>query len=140
DLIDDLADREVPHETHLTGRAERARHRAARLRREADRVARAVVRHQYRFDVVRVVQAQQRLARLAVGAGDLRLRLDRAEAERARKEIAERLRQIRKLVPARLGAACDVPPDLPRAVRGLLAVAQPVDERSLIDIADRGTS
>src|SRR6185503_8023515 len=92
DLIDDLADREVPHETHLPGRAECAGHRAARLRGKADGVARAVVRHQYRFDVMAVVQSQQRLARLAVGAGDLRLRFYRAEAERARKQIAERFR------------------------------------------------
>ena len=96
------------------------------------------MRHEHGLDVMTVVQTQQRLARLAVGARDLRLRLDRAEAERAREEIAERLWQIRELVPARLRAACDVPPDLARAVRRLLAIAQPSDERSLIDVADRG--
>src|SRR5436853_3009700 len=103
DLIDDLADGEIAHETHFASGAERAGHRTARLRREADRVARAVMRHEDRFDVMAVVQAEQRLARLAVRARDLGLRLDRAEAERAREQVAERLWQIGELVPARLG-------------------------------------
>jgi len=98
-----------------------------------------VVRHENRFDVMAIVQAQQCLARLAVGARDLCLGLDGAETERSREQVAERLRQIRELVPARFRAARDVTPDLARAICRLLAVAQPLDERSLVHVADRGT-
>src|SRR5436853_6037602 len=83
DLIDDLADGEIAHETHLAGGAERAGHRAAGLRREADRVARAVMRHEHRLDVMTVVQPKERLACLTIRALDLVRELDGAPAEGA---------------------------------------------------------
>ena len=56
DLGDDFSGAEVPHETHLTGCAEDAAHRAAGLGADADRVAR-VVTHQHRFDDLTVIEA-----------------------------------------------------------------------------------
>ena len=72
-LLDDLAGREVAAEAHRAGRAERARERAARLRRQADGAAVAVP-HRDGLDRVAVGGAQAQLDR-AVG-GDL-LGLDR---------------------------------------------------------------
>src|SRR5206468_9165427 len=137
DLIDDLPDGEITHQSHLARRAERAGHRTASLRREAHRVACAVVRHEHRLDVMTVVQPQERLARLAVRARDLGLGLDGAEAERPREQVAQGFGQVGQLIPARLGPARDMPPDLARAIDGFLAIAQPRDERALGDIADR---
>ena len=80
DLLDDLARVEVALEAGLPGRAERATHRAAGLRRDAHgRAFRA--EHQHGLDLRAVVRAPQPLARRAVGA---RLLVTGVERERER--------------------------------------------------------
>ena len=81
------------------------------------------MRHQHRLDVMTVVQPQQCLARLAIGARDLGLGLERTEAERPREQVAQRLRQIGELIPAARCPPRDVSPDLFRHIlmRTLLA-------------------
>ena len=64
DLRRDLAGRQVVPQAHLPGRAERATHRAPRLRGHADRDAVAVA-HEHGLDRVLAAKAQQRLARRA---------------------------------------------------------------------------
>ncbi len=65
-LIEDLGRGQVAREAGLTGRAKRARVRAAGLARDADRVAVAVVLHEDGLDFVAVVQAEEALRRLSV--------------------------------------------------------------------------
>src|SRR5260221_9650254 len=137
-LIDDLADRELTDEAHLAGRAEGAGHRTARLRREAHRVPRAVMRHEDALDVMAVVQTEKGLARLAVGALDLVHELHGAPAERRRQRAPQSHWQIRERLPIASGTARDVPPDLPRAIGRLAVVAEPDRERALVDVADGG--
>ena len=60
-LVEDLRRREVPPERHLARRAERARQRAARLRRQAERAAAVAVAHQHRLDRMAVGRAEERL-------------------------------------------------------------------------------
>jgi len=123
DLVDDLADREIADEPHLAGRAERARHRAARLGRDAHGVARAVMRHEHALDVVPVGEPQQRLARLAVGARLLAHELDGAPAERGRERLPQRLGEIGELHRRPFGPVRRVTADLPRAIGRLAPLA-----------------
>jgi hypothetical protein len=62
DLLDDLGGREIPREAERTRGAERARHRAAHLRRQAQRDPLGF-RYQHRFDLRPVGGAQDRLQR-----------------------------------------------------------------------------
>jgi hypothetical protein len=139
DLIDDLSHREIADQAHLARRAERAGHRAAGLSREAHRIAGAVVGHEDRLDVMPVVQLEQHLARLPVGALDLAHRLDRAPAEAPRQGVTEHLRKVGDAVPIGCGAARDLPADLLRAIPRLPALLEPQTERGPIDVGDRRT-
>ena len=67
DLLDDLADVEVAFEAGLAGRAERAAHRAAGLRRHADGRAVGAV-HQHGLDLRAVGRAPQPLRASASSA------------------------------------------------------------------------
>ena len=60
DLADDFAGGQVPDEPHLAGEAERARHGAADLRRDAERHRRRVG-DEHRFDLPAVGEPQQEL-------------------------------------------------------------------------------
>ena len=113
-LVEDLRRRQVAAEAHLTGRAERARQRAARLRRDADRAPSVPVAHEHRLDRMAVARAEERLQRAVLR---MRLVLDRQRRERdvLREPRAERRRNVRHLVVA--GCAARGPfPDL--AARG----------------------
>jgi hypothetical protein len=69
DLGDDFSGAKVSHETHLTGCAKNAAHRAAGLGADANRVAR-VVTHQHRLNDLAIVEAQKKFAREAIAAED----------------------------------------------------------------------
>ena len=60
-LVEDLAGGQVAAEPGLTGRAERARKRAARLRRDAERRAVAEMLHEHGFDFFAVAQPKEPL-------------------------------------------------------------------------------
>ena len=62
DLADDFAGGQVPHQPHLAGEAEAARHRASDLGRDAEGHRRRVG-DEHRFDHVAVGEAQQRISR-----------------------------------------------------------------------------
>ena len=80
-LVEDLGRRQVAAEAHRAGGAERARERAARLGRDADRPASVPVAHQHSLDRVSVGGAEERLH----GAvGGVRLVLDGQRRERHR--------------------------------------------------------
>ena len=66
-LVEDLARAQVAAEPHLAGRAERARERAAGLRRDADRAAAVAVAHQHSLDRVVVLRCEQHLQRAVAG-------------------------------------------------------------------------
>src|SRR2546430_15083621 len=128
DLVDDLARGEISHETHLTGRAERAGHRAAGLRRNAHRVSCAVTRHEHALDVVPVAEHEQHLAGLAIRARLLAHGLDGRPPKRSGERIAEGLREIGQRFDPPFGAMGRVPADLLSAVPGLTVLCQPRDE------------
>ena len=83
DLSGDLAGGEVPDEAHLAGETERAGHRAADLRRDAERLRRRVGDVDG-FDPPAVLEAQQELRR-AVGRGLARVDRRRVDASRDRR-------------------------------------------------------
>eukprot|EP00964_Phaeocystis_antarctica_P157434 scaffold127594_cov69-Phaeocystis_antarctica.AAC.7 len=62
-LLEDLVGAQVTFEAHLAGRAERAAHRAAHLRRDARCAPVIRIRHQHRLNELPVVQTQQTLSR-----------------------------------------------------------------------------
>ena len=121
-LVEDLRRRQVATERHLAGRAERARQRAAGLRRETERTAPVAVAHQHSFDGVAVGGQEQRLHR-AVTRGALGLDGESRERHRGGQLLAEGARQIgHRLVAA--GTARRPVPHLAGAVHGLAALAQ----------------
>ena len=89
--------RQVPAEPHRARGAERARQRAARLRRDADG-APVAVPHQHRLEREAVGAAEARLHG-AVGRALLLLERQLGERELLREPRAERLRERRHLVP-----------------------------------------
>ena len=117
-LVDDLPLAQVAAEAHLAGGAERARERAARLRRDAHRPPPVAVAHQHRLDRMTVDGVEQRLDR-AVARVRLVHELERGErnaARRAARRVAAG--QVRHLVERRRAARSPFP-DLARAVGGL---------------------
>ena len=98
DLVDDLGRLEIPGEAELAGRAERAADRAARLARDAQRVALALgaarrVVHEDRLDERAVRQPMEPLlGQAAVGQAHLGV-VDGVEAEGRGELLAERRRQ-----------------------------------------------
>src|SRR5207245_8180255 len=120
-----LARREVPDEPHLAGRAERAGHRATGLRRNADGVARAVMRHEHGLDPMAIVELQQDLARLAIGARLLDDRLDAGPAERGGERGAQALREIGELAPVPRRGMRRVAADLLHPIAGLALSGEP---------------
>ena len=113
-LVEDLGRRQVATELHRPGGTERARERAARLGRDADRASAVAVAHQNCLDRMAVAGPKQRL----YGAV-LRLLLlgDRERRERhvAAQALAQTGRHVRhRVIPCRT-ARCPLP-DLPGAV------------------------
>src|SRR5712692_2936450 len=127
-LVENLRLREVAPEAHLAGRAERARERAAALRRDADRAPPVPVAHQHRLDGMAVTGAEQRLDG-SVLRTRLVLDLERRERHALGEARAQRGREVRHLLVA--GRAARRPlPHLARAIDGL--VLQFLFERSEI--------
>ncbi len=104
-LVEDLGRAEIPRESGLAGRAERARERASGLRRDADRRAVPRVLHEHRLDFFAVVQAKESFGRLIVAAALHDDGLDRRERQPAlrqrrpqlfgqRRHLADVLRQF----------------------------------------------
>ena len=100
DLFEDLRRRQVAGQPALPRRAERARHPAAGLRRDAHRVALRVA-HQHRLERRAVDRPPQHLARLAGVALDLAHRVEQAREQRVGDLFAHRGGQIGHL--ARIG-------------------------------------
>ena len=124
-LLADLLGLEVAPEPHAAGGAERARERAARLRREADGAALAVA-HRDGLERVAVVRAQLQLDRAVLGA--LRgLLAERAQRRVALEALAQRPRQRRDLVPALGELRVDGVRELPGAVRGCALLLEHVE-------------
>ena len=121
-LVEDLGRGQIPPERHLAGCAERARQRAAGLRREAERAAPVAVAHEHGFDRVAVGGREQRLHG-AVPRGALGLDGQGRERNRSGELVAERPRQVRHRLVAARPARRPVP-HLAGAVGGLAAVAQ----------------
>ncbi len=121
-LVEDLGRRQVAAELHRPGRAERARERAARLGRDADRAAAVAVAHQHRLDRVAVVGAEERLH-----GAVLRLLLvgdrERRERDGVAQGLAQRGRHVRHRVVARRASRRPLP-HLAGAVRRLAVVGQ----------------
>ena len=129
-LIEDLRGSQVAPETHLPGRAERARQGAARLRRETDGAAAVAVPHQNRLDRLAVRRAEQRL-HCAVARLRLALELERRERDARCQLGSESGGDVRhRLVP---GYAAGRPlPDLPSPVGRLAALGEFVLEEGEI--------
>ena len=92
DLADDFARGQVPREPHLAGQAERAGHRAAHLRRDAEGHGRRIG-DEHRFDPLAVRQAKQEL----LGAVDRAFAMDelrRRQRELGGQLLAQRARQV----------------------------------------------
>ena len=85
-LVEDLGRGQVAAEPHLPRRAEGARERAARLRREADGAASVAVAHQHGFDGMTVCGAEERL-----DGAVARLRFLDERQRRERHLVGERL-------------------------------------------------
>ncbi len=100
DLLEDLCRRQVALQPALTGRAERARHPAARLRRDADGVSLRIA-HQHRLERRAVDRAPQHFSRLPGIALDLPDGVKQPGEQRFRHLLAHRRRQIGHL--ARVG-------------------------------------
>jgi hypothetical protein len=66
-LVEDLGGRQVAPELHPPGRAERARQRAARLARQAERAPAVAVAHQHRLHRAAVGRLEERLGGLVAG-------------------------------------------------------------------------
>ena len=109
---------EVAAELHLSRGAERARQRAAGLRRDADRAPPVAVAHEHRLDRMAVARAEQRLHR---PVARVRLVLDRQRRERdvLLEPRAQRGRNVRHLVVSR-GASRSPLPDLAAPVGRLV--------------------
>src|SRR5438093_786328 len=110
----DLAHGQVVAKTHLARRAEGAPHRAAGLRRHADRDA-VSIPHQDGLDHVRPAEPEKRLPGRAPVGGPLIQELD-ADRKRTRQALPERRRNVRHLLVGRPGAECAVAVDAPGAV------------------------
>ena len=121
-LLEDLAAGEVAAEAHGAGGAERARQRAARLRRDADR-APVAVPHQHRLDREPVQRAEPRLHRL-VGRALLLVEDQVGERQLAGESRADGLRQRRHLVPGGREVARHTLPDLLSPIRWLAPVSE----------------
>ena len=121
-LVEDLGRRQIPAEAHLPGRAERARERAAGLRREADGTASVAIAHEDSLDGVPVVRPEERLDRSVAGLA-LGHDLEGGERHLRGEPRAEALRERRHLVVGR-GAACRPLPHLTCAVARLAEVGE----------------
>ena len=92
-LVDDLRRRKVTSQSHLSRRAERARHAAASLRRDAQRRSLGVA-HENRLDLRAVVQAPQVLDRAPTVSFQRHDLGDEVRKERLRHRIAHPGRDI----------------------------------------------
>ena len=137
-LIEDLPRGEVPPEPHRTRRTERARERAARLGREAQRTASVAVAHEHGLDRMSVSGAEERLCRavlrLALGHD-----LEGRERHRLDEHRAQRLRERRHVV-VRRGAARRPLPHLPCPVGGLAALGSVLLQQGEIHAPDGSVS
>ncbi len=132
-LVQDLGGAQVATEPHRAGGAERARERAARLRRDADRTAPVAVAHQHGFDRMPVLGAEERLDR-AVGGVRLVLERERRERHGLGELGSECPRQVRHLRVA--GRAASRPrPHLTGAERGLATLGQRLLEQGQVHAA-----
>jgi hypothetical protein len=113
-LVEDLGRRQVPPEPHLSGGAERAGQRAARLGREAERPAPVAVAHQHGLDGMALVRAEQRLDGPVPRLRLLR-ELEGRERHVARELVAQSPWEVRHPLVA-VGPACGPGPDLPGAI------------------------
>src|SRR5262249_25222154 len=109
-LADDLAGGQIPHEPHPAGQTERARHRAADLRRNAERHSRCV-RNKDGLDCAAVLEPQQELLRPVHRF--LAMNEQRCRQAESRRQIGAQLsRQVCHRVDARHAVAIDPAKDL----------------------------
>ena len=143
DLVDDLRHLEVPLEAQLTGGAERAADRTARLAADAQGVALATlparrVVHQDALHEPAVGEAMERLLR-GVVVGETKVGLgDRVEAKALGEAGPERPAQGRDRVPGGRIRAPDGVGDLLGAERGLAHVGQERGEGGRLQAGDAG--
>ena len=121
DLGHDLGRGQVTGQARLPGRAERAGHPAARLRRHAHRDP-VRVAHQHRLDQRPVEAAPQRLARGPVVAGQLALRSEQRRQQGAGQCGAGGARQVGHVVGMLGVPAEEVPGQLDRPKRRLAQI------------------
>ena len=93
DLTDDFACGQIPREPHLAGEAERAGHRAAYLRRNAEGHGRGIG-NEHRFDPLAVGQAKQELLRAIDRAFAMDELRRRHQSEFGGQLLAQRARHI----------------------------------------------
>ena len=122
-LGDDLGGGQVPGQPGLPGRAERAGHTAARLRRHAHRDP-VRIAHQHRLDQRPVERAPQRLAGGPAVAGQLALGGQQPGQQGLGQRVAGRQRQVTHLIRAVGVPADEVPGQLAGPERRL---AEPGD-------------
>ena len=99
-LIEDLRCRQVPAESHLAGRAKRARERATGLRRETEGTPAVSVTHQNCLDRMTVAGTEQRLHGAVTSSG-LSLEVERRERHLVLEVAAELARKVGHLRVAR---------------------------------------
>jgi hypothetical protein len=135
-LAHDFTGGQVPYQTHLAGQAERARHRAADLGRNAEGHRRRI-RDEDRFDVPAVDEPQQELLR-AIGRHFALLERRR----RQREVISELSPQLQRQVGHRGGigdaAAIDPAEDLSRAETFVTACDERGLERRTFELGEVG--
>jgi len=125
-LVEDLGGRQVAPELHLPGRAERARERAARLARQAERAAAVAVAHQHRLHRPAVGGLEERLGR-AVARDRLAHVAQRGERHLVGERGAQLDWQVGHLL-VRARAARGPLPHLPGAEGGLAAGGEAIVE------------
>ena len=135
DLADDFAGGQIPDEPHLAGQAERARHRAADLGRDAEGHRRRVG-DEHRLDLAAVGEPQQEL----LGAVDRSLALRRCagvvSANSSRERGAQLARQVGHRVDVGDAAAVDPAEDLARAEALVAALVERRLERRPLELGE----